>query len=167
MLSGAGFAHDLAARHRMVLTTTDQRVVRMFSNEYLSFDVTDDKLGVLLCGALKNVYAISAGLSNIDTRTERGYKFLVEVVKELELILKENRCRPETASLSCGMPDLGITCTPESRNYNFGRSLASDRNAKPTETVEGYTALKRIKAGAIIVPEQANKLKELLEYPWD
>lgn len=162
-LSGPGFADDIKAHKVTVLTTTDTRVVEMFATDYLSFDYTEDFNGVLLCGALKNVYAILAGLSDFEPYDESWEKFITEVCLEMKEILRVNGSNPETVTLVCGVGDLRLTCNFPSRNYEFGRILKSNPKAKPEKTVEGLSALAEIKRGKIIVPEAAVKLKQLIE----
>ena len=66
------------------LTVTSKSVATMFGNEYLTFDYTSDKNGVLMCGALKNVYAILAGLLNLEKGTSLHEQFLEEAKKNID-----------------------------------------------------------------------------------
>lgn len=162
-VSGPGFADDIKAHKRTILTATDPRVIEMFSTDYLSFDFTDDFRGVLFCGALKNVYAILAGLSDFEAKTDEWEQFIDETCNEMKAIFVANGVNPDTVNLSCGVGDLRLTCNYPSRNYEFGRILKKNPNAQPEKTVEGLTALGKIKRGEIIVPESATKLKSLIE----
>ena len=162
VLSGPGFADDIKAAKKTKLTATDDRIIELFETNYLTFDKTDDKRGVLMCGALKNVYAILAGLEGLEPNTEEHAKFLTEVSEEMKALLSANGAQPETVDLVCGKGDLKITCAYPSRNYEFGRILRKNPDAEPEKTVEGISALKRIKRGEIIVPAEAVKLKDLM-----
>ena len=131
VLSGPGFADDIKAAKNTKLTATDDRIIGLFETNYLTFDKTNDKRGVLMCGALKNVYAILAGLEELEPNTEEHARFLTDVSEEMKALLS-------------------------------GRILCKNPNAEPEKTVEGISALKRIKRGEIIVPIEAVKLKDLM-----
>ena len=163
ILSGPGFADDIKAHKKTILTATDDRIVEMFSTDYLTFDYTDDERGVLMCGALKNVYAIMAGLLDLKEGSSEHTKFLNDVAKEMKLILDNNGAHGETVDLVCGKGDLKITCNYPSRNYEFGQILMKNPKAEPQKTVEGLSALKRIKRGEIKVPPEAVILKDLMK----
>ena len=163
VLSGPGFADDIKAHKKTILTATDDRIVEMFSTDYLSFDRTDDERGVLMCGALKNVYAVMAGLLNLKEGTPEHSKYLRDVAKEMKLVLDSNDASGDTVDLVCGKGDLKITCNYPSRNYEFGQILRKNKKAEPEKTVEGISALKRIKRGEIKVPENATILKDLIK----
>lgn len=163
ILSGPGFADDIKAGKQTKLTATDARIVDLFSTDYLTFDDTDDKRGVLMCGALKNVYAIIAGLRKLEPGTEEHKKYLKDVAREMKILLAANGAKSDTVDLVCGKGDLKITCAYPSRNYEFGRILRENPEAKPEKTVEGVSALKRIKRGEIVVPEEVAILQELME----
>lgn len=163
VLSGPGFADDIKAAKKTKLTATDERIVELFGTDYLTFDTTSDTRGVLMCGALKNVYAIMAGLKGLESGTEEHEKYLTEVAEEMQALLSANEASPETVNLVCGKGDLRITCAYPSRNYEFGRILRENPEAQPEKTVEGVSALKRIKRGEIRVPETATILRELMK----
>ena len=162
-LSGPGFADDIKAKKLTKLTATDDRVVELFSTNYLSFDKTSDIQGMLMCGALKNVYAIGAGLLGLKSNTKEHKKYLDDVAKEMKSVLASNNANADTVDLVCGKGDLKITCDNPSRNYEFGQILRKNPDAQPEKTVEGVSALKRIKKGEIVVPKDATILNNLME----
>lgn len=162
VLSGPGFAADIKDKKETHLTATDQRVVDLFSTDYLTFDFTDDKNGVLMCGALKNIYAIYAGYLNLKPGSLEHEKYLTEVAEEMQALLLANNADPATVKLACGIGDLRLTCDYPSRNYEFGQILRDNPRALPEKTVEGLTALSKVKRGDIKVPDTALKLKELM-----
>lgn len=162
VLSGPGFADDIKAGKETHLTATDERVVDLFTTDFLTFDFTSDKNGVLMCGALKNIYAIYAGYLGLKPGTDGHEKFLTEVAEEMKAVLSANNGNPETVELACGKGDLRLTCDFPSRNYEFGQILRNNSDARPEKTVEGLTALLKVKRGEIKVPDTAIKLKELI-----
>ena len=163
VLSGAGFADDIKNSHKVKLTATDKRVVEMFSTDYVIFDTTNDKLGVLMCGALKNIYAIKAGMMKLSPNSRKKEKYIYEAAKEMTEILHANGANPSTIRLACGMKDLILTCGINSRNYRFGVEYSVNSNCKTDQTVEGLSALKRVKRGEIELPENAKIINGLLE----
>ncbi len=162
VLSGPGFAEDIKRALPTHLTATDQRVVEMFGTEYLDFDLTDDRRGVLMCGALKNVYAIWAGYLNLKPVSREHRQFLHRVSLEMAEVLEHNGAQGETVQMNCGVGDLKITCGLPSRNYEYGQRLRTDIHATPDKTVEGLSAIRRIKRGEIKVPSSAEYLQEIL-----
>lgn len=163
VLSGPGFAADIKAGKKTKLTATSDLIVKLFGTDYLTFDQTMDKRGVLMCGALKNVYAILAGLLNLKPGTSQHEEFLTEVAEEMQALLSANGADPATVKLACGEGDLRLTCDEPSRNYEFGQKVRLNPKYKPDNTVEGLSTLRRIKRGEIKVPDGAVKLKELIE----
>ncbi len=163
VLSGPGFADDIKGHKQTILTATDIRVIELFQTGYLSFDYTDDCQGVLMCGALKNVYALLAGILGLERDSAEWVEFIDEVVTEMREVLAANGGKRETVDLVCGVGDLRLTCGLPSRNYEFGSILRRDPTAKPEKTVEGISALNKIKRGEIKVPAAAKNLQNLIE----
>ena len=162
-LSGPAFADELKAHQPSTLTATDERVKELFGTDYLSFDYTADIKGVFLCGALKNVYALLAGLRKLERDTPDYEKNLAVFAEEMKALLSANGAEARTVELACGIGDLRLTCGLPSRNYEFGTILADNPQAKPEKTVEGLSALRKIAEGAIKVPDSAINMKELIE----
>lgn len=163
VLSGPGFAADIKAGKETHLTATDNRVAELFETEFLDFDFTSDKKGVFMCGALKNIYALLAGLLDLKAGTKIHEQYLTEVAEEMKALLKANGADPKTVDLECGVGDLRLTCDYPSRNYEFGQILRKNPKAVPEKTVEGLTALSKIKRGEIKVPETARHLLDLIK----
>ena len=163
LVSGPGFAEDIKAGKPTKLTATDMLIVKLLATDYFTFDMTSDKKGVLLCGALKNAYAIGAGMRDLKPKAQVHEDFLKQAINEMAAILKINGADPATVKLACGEDDLRITCYYPSRNYEFGQKIRLNSGLMPQKTVEGFSVLKRIRRGEILIPENAKILKELLE----
>lgn len=163
VLSGPGFAKDIKAHKETHLTATDERVIELFSTEYLSFDYTHDARGVLMCGALKNIYALLAGLLDLKPGSKKHEQYLKEVAEEMKALLSVNGAEKSTVDLACGRGDLRLTCDYPSRNYEFGQILKDNPKAKPEKTVEGLTALAKVKRKEIEVPANLPYLTQLIE----
>lgn len=162
VLSGPGFADDIKGKKRTLLTVTDSRVVDLFCTDYMEFDFTSDRRGVLMCGALKNVYAIKAGMLGLSRESAKWREFVRAVAAEMKLVLEANGAEENTVDLACGIGDLKLTCGLPSRNYEYGSILRDNPAYEPTKTVEGLSAIKRIKRREIVVPEKAIILKEIV-----
>ena len=162
VISGGGFADDIKRGKKLALTATDSRIRDMFETECLQIELTNDRKGVLICGALKNVYAILGGVGQVAEDFWSWNAYIDDVVKEMRKILKKNGANPKTVSLSCGMTDLAITCTPRSRNYRFGADLINDPYKEPDETVEGLDTLVRLQRGEIKLPNNLRSLGFIL-----
>ncbi len=163
VLSGPGFAEDIKARKTTHLTASDRRVVEMFGTEYIDFDLTADRRGMLMCGALKNVYAILAGFLDLKPVSREHRKFLADAAGEMRAILKENGADPATVDLNCGRGDLKITCGYPSRNYEFGVRARTEGLITPDKTVEGVSALRRIRRSEIFLPDELELLTRVIE----
>lgn len=142
IITGGAFAADLNNKKQVTLTATSDLVEQLFKTDWLSFDRTEDNIGAMLCGSFKNVYAIGAGYWGLKYATPDFDDFINSVLNEMRLILMNNGGKPETASLSCGLNDLVVTCaSPTSRNYDFGVKLKKDPELG-----------KKILAGAVKLP---------------
>ena len=125
-LGGAGFAEDFTAllngkvTEPIWLTTSSHLAAEVLAHKGVEFEFTDDTLGIMLCGALKNVYALGAGLLG----GHESDSYLQIATSEMAQILALNAADPATAQLACGAADLKLTCTPRSRNFLFGQKIA-------------------------------------------
>lgn len=162
ILSGPGFADDIKAKKETYLTSTDKRIDELFKVDYIKFDHTDDKKGVLMCGALKNVYAIYAGLLGLKKGSFEWGAYIEKVLKEMRGILALNGGNAGTVDLVCGIGDLKLTCNYPSRNYEFGDKLRRRLDYAPEKTVEGVSTIRRIIRGEIKVPKDASILREIM-----
>lgn len=162
ILSGPGFADDIKSSHDTYLTITDDRISQLLESNYMHFDKTNDKAGVLMCGALKNVYAIGAGIMELERNTDEWQNFIDSAADEMRRILTVNGSDATTVNLFCGLPDLKLTCGHPSRNYEFGEKLRLLPNYRPEKTVEGLSTIDRILHGEIKVPENTAILSGLL-----
>lgn len=163
VLSGPSFADDIKAKKNLQLTATDKRIIELFKTNYLTFDFTSDRLGVLMCGALKNVYALLAGYLDLQRGTDDWLAYITEVSEEIRALLKANGADPATFDLACGKRDLELTCGLPSRNYEYGQMMRNNPDTKSNKTVEGLSTLKKIKNNEIIIPEVATRLKDILK----
>lgn len=155
IMSGGAFAADLNAKHPAILTATNPLIRQLFTTDWLTFDETTDEIGVMICGSLKNVYAIGSGYWGLSYGTPDFDDYINSCLDEMRAIVAANDGYPETVNLSCGLRDLVITCaSPTSRNYDFGVKLKADPelgkkvfsgSVRPSGTIESLGAIQAIK----------------------
>ena len=162
VISGPSFAEDIKTAKETKMTITDDRLRELFQADYINFDQTEDKKGVLMCGALKNIYAIMAGYNGLKRNSIEWKEYIVKAAQEMKDILAFNGAESETVDLACGISDLELTCGYPSRNYEYGDLLRQDSSYDPEKTIEGLSALKRIRRGEIRVPDSALILKGMI-----
>ncbi|MGD9640251.1 MAG: NAD(P)H-dependent glycerol-3-phosphate dehydrogenase [Synergistaceae bacterium] len=134
-LSGPSFAREVAAEMptAVVAASSDGQAAattqEVFSTPYFRVYTNDDVMGVELGGALKNVIALAAGVSDglgfgYNTRAALITRGLAEM-NRMGLALGAN---PATFAGLAGMGDLVLTCTGDlSRNRTVGMELGRGR----------------------------------------
>ncbi|WP_394132948.1 NAD(P)H-dependent glycerol-3-phosphate dehydrogenase [Shewanella maritima] len=158
VLSGPTFAKELAAGMPTAIAVagtcpqfTDDLVELLHSPKRLRVYANDDFIGLQLGGAVKNVIAIGAGMSDgigfgANARTALITRGLVELSR-LGVALEADN---STFMGMAGLGDLVLTCTDnQSRNRRFGLALGkgSDVDTAQDEigqVVEGYRNTKEV-----------------------
>lgn len=165
-LGGAGFANNIQETEKVTFTTSSESVENIFSTENTHIEFTKDTLGIMLCGALKNVFAIGAGLYGETDSTAAPMSYLESAISEMQLILRDNGASPETLRLSCGAADLVLSCTEGSRNFRFGRDLKDgnvETNTKNT-TIEGLTVINSLENyPEFNIPDSAHLFQDIIK----
>lgn len=133
VLSGPNLAHEIAAKHitGSVIATANpalSAIVReAIGTKYLHIFENQDVYGVELAGALKNIYAIAAGISDslgfgINTKSLLITRSIAEMVRFASYMQTSRLTFLGLASIG----DLIATCSsPRSRNYRLGEQLVS------------------------------------------
>jgi len=146
-LSGPNHAEEVARRMpaAAVVGFADpavaERMQPLFSTPYFRTYTTDDVAGVELGGALKNIYAIAAGVSDglgfgDNSKAALVTRALVELVRLGEVL----GGRRETFYGLSGMGDLMVTCFSRlSRNRGLGERLG--RGESLEEITAGMTGI--------------------------
>lgn len=96
------------------------------ATERLRVYLSQDVLGAELCGALKNVLAIAAGLvEGLGLGHNARAALITRGLAEMARLVAALGCAPETVMGLAGMGDLMLTATgPQSRNRRLGAELA-------------------------------------------
>mmetsp|Transcript_32939 Transcript_32939/g.92243 ORF Transcript_32939/g.92243 Transcript_32939/m.92243 type:complete len:351 (+) Transcript_32939:99-1151(+) len=130
-LSGPSFAKELMQKVPTALVVASESpdvsklVQDMFSSDVVRVYTSDDVLGVELGGALKNVFAIGAGIAaGLDLGNNTIAAFVTRGCHELRMIAMAVGAKPETLSGLSGIGDLMLTCFGSlSRNRTVGYRL--------------------------------------------
>ena len=162
VVSGPTFAKEVGAGlpTAMTIAAADQDFARelaqRLSGRNFRAYTSTDVIGVEIGGAIKNVLAIGAGISDglgfgANTRIALITRGLVEMTR-LGVALGARR---ETFMGLAGLGDLVLTCTDnQSRNRRFGLALASgtgvaEAQAAIGQVVEGVLAARAVRAVAL------------------
>jgi glycerol-3-phosphate dehydrogenase (NAD(P)+) len=131
-LSGPNIAAEIAQGKpaATVIASAFPRVVkasrRALSSEQLMVFASADVAGVEICGALKNVVAIAAGMADELRVGDNAKAFLVtRGMMEMMRLAAALGAEPMTLTGLAGIGDLMVTCaSPLSRNHRIGAALA-------------------------------------------
>jgi glycerol-3-phosphate dehydrogenase (NAD(P)+) len=135
VLSGPSFAADVAAGRPTAVTLAGDdanqtsRLAAALAGPSFRPYAADDRIGVEIAGALKNVYALACGAvdgANLGASARaaliaRGYAEMARMVTAMG-------GSAHTLTGLAGLGDLTLTCTSvQSRNYQFGMALGAGR----------------------------------------
>lgn len=155
VISGPTFAIDIINDEPVALaigsTSLKARklVIDTLANEHLKLRPTKDMIGIQLCGSVKNVIAIAAGIISGLGYSESTRSFLInESLHDIKDIIYYLGGNPKTILSFAGIGDLMLTCSStKSRNFSFGYVVGNTKNTKKIKeyltnnTVEGYYTL--------------------------
>lgn len=158
VMSGPNLAKELAARSitGTVIASEDEdlnaTIQDLLQCGYFRVYAGNDIYGVELAGALKNVYAIVAGLAAALGVGHNTISMLVtRSLAEMSRYAVTKGADPLTFLGLAGVGDLFATCTsPLSRNYRVGYALGEGKNldevvAELGQVAEGVNTLKLLK----------------------
>lgn len=144
VLTGPSFAEDIALGKPTALTlacvgTHMELLQRDLATLNLRIYLTDDVVGAQLGGALKNVIAIAAGITQGAGLGESARAALMtRGFAEINRLAQTRGAHAETLLGLSGFGDLVLTCTShKSRNYRYGLAIGAGQNPDATATVEG------------------------------
>jgi glycerol-3-phosphate dehydrogenase (NAD(P)+) len=136
ILSGPSFAKEMAAGMPTVVTVASrfekvaQKVQSALQTESFRTYTSTDVIGVELGGALKNVIAIAAGISDgLGFGLNARSALITRGLAEISRIAVRMGANPLTLMGLSGLGDLVLTCTGDlSRNRRVGIELGKGRN---------------------------------------
>ncbi len=142
-------AVNLPARLPFLQSALHQKMLRL----YPCADLT----GVCVCGALKNIIAIAAGICDgLELGANARAAIITRGLAEMSAFNGAMGGRAETMQTAAGIGDLLLTCTSNlSRNRRLGLALGG-RGRMPKTTLEGAAAaggvLRRARALGVEMP---------------
>ena len=158
VLSGPNLAGEIVSQDltATVIAAKDPDVRRtvqeLLGCEYLRVYANVDVYGVELAGALKNIYAIVAGLASAGNLGENAKAMLItRGLAEMSRFAVSLGANPMTFMGLAGVGDLIVTCTsPKSRNYRVGYAVGNGQAldeavAELGQVAEGIYTLKLVK----------------------
>ena len=157
VISGPSFAIDVVNNEPIGLTIASKNkqtinsIKRVLSNDKVKLRSSNDVIGVELCGSIKNVIAIAAGILEGLGFSESTRSFLItESLHDIKSLIYGLGGNKKTILSYAGVGDLLLTATStKSRNYSFGiligkKEIDKANNYLNNTTVEGYYTLKSI-----------------------
>jgi glycerol-3-phosphate dehydrogenase (NAD(P)+) len=133
VLSGPNFAKEIVQKHLTgsVVASEDDRVVKrvqqVLSSETFRVYNNNDRYGVELAGALKNIYAILSGMAKAQGYGHNTMAMLMtRALAEMGRFAQALGANPITFLGLAGVGDLILTCNSDlSRNFRLGYLVGS------------------------------------------
>ncbi|KAK9908822.1 hypothetical protein WJX75_003354 [Coccomyxa subellipsoidea] len=130
-LSGPSFAKEMMDLRPtgVVAASKDKKLARemqsLFASPYLRVNITTDVTGVEICGALKNVLALAAGIvEGLDLGNNAMAALVAQGCAEIRWLAEKMGAKPATVSGLSGLGDIMLTCYGSlSRNRSVGVRL--------------------------------------------
>jgi len=146
VLSGPSFSEEIIRKKitAAVIASRNAELAvefrELFHTDYFRPYSGTDEVGVQLCGAVKNVYAICAGMA--DSRyssSNMKSALLTRALAEMDKLVTDMGGKQETLLGLAGVGDLMLSCHSSlSRNYMFGFNYSG--NTETAVTTEGIKA---------------------------
>lgn len=157
VISGPSFAIDIAKLEPIGLSIgirskdTLNVVLKAYKGTNIKLRESNDLIGLELCGSIKNVIAVAAGILEGLGYSESTRSFLItESLHDIKELIKGLNGNKKTILSFAGVGDLLLTATStKSRNYSYGVLLGKKDFKEANKylentTVEGYYTLKSI-----------------------
>ena len=131
-LSGPSIAREMSRGIPTAVAVAGSRrrdaemVRQVFESPTFRVEVLDDMVGVQLGGALKNIYALAAGMCDgMEYGNNTKAALITRALAEMVRFGSALGANPKTFYGLAGVGDLVVTCLgPQSRNRTFGEKLA-------------------------------------------
>ncbi len=158
VISGPSFAVDIASNCPIGLTlaSTNRQTTKLLKdtlqNDMLKLRHTKDIIGVEICGSIKNVIAIAAGmLDGMGYPESTQAMFITESLHDIKNLIHALGGNQKTVLSFAGFGDLLLTATSvKSRNFKLGQLIGKGSPSAEIEdymnntTIEGLYTLKSI-----------------------
>ena len=158
ILSGPSFSNEVSQSlpTAVTLATKNKKdfdiISKLIPNKEFRIYYSDDLIGTQIGGALKNIYAIAAGIAEGLNLGENAKSALISrSFAEMTRYTKKFKADKNTLFGLSGLGDLILTCSStNSRNTQFGIKLASSKYnnfldlLQSQEVTEGYYTVKAV-----------------------
>lgn len=161
VMSGPNLAKEIAAKNLTGTVIASEHVSvretvqQLLKSEYFRVYTNDDMFGVELGGALKNIYAIIAGIASAMGMGHNTNSMLVtRSLTEMARFGRRLGADPMTFLGLSGVGDLVVTCSsPLSRNFRIGEALGRGKSIDEAvkevgQVAEGVNTLRLVKEQA-------------------
>jgi glycerol-3-phosphate dehydrogenase (NAD(P)+) len=140
VLSGPSHAEEVSLRQPTTVTVASSNgkwskyIQDLFINQHFRVYTNQDMIGVELGGALKNIIALGAGLSDgIGYGDNAKAALMTRGLAEIARLGTKMNANPLTFAGLAGMGDLIVTCTSvHSRNWRAGNMLGKGKTLEET-----------------------------------
>lgn len=162
VLSGPNLASEIAQKQMTATVVasddalTRETIQRVLGCEYFRVYASNDLFGVELGGALKNIYAIAAGMATALGVGENTKSMLItRSLAEMSRFAVSMGANPMTFLGLAGVGDLIVTCmSPLSRNFRVGYALGQgkkldDAVAELGQVAEGVNTIRLVRNKAV------------------
>lgn len=158
VISGPTFAVDIANKYPVGFTLasrswmTREVIKKTLVNSHVKVRASRDVVGVEVCGSIKNVISIAAGMiEGMNYPESTKAMFITESLHDLKNLIKALGGNKKTILTFAGFGDLLMTATStKSRNFTFGKMLGENKSKEEIEkyrketTIEGLYTLESI-----------------------
>ena len=159
VISGGTFAIDMAKEYPMGLTVasnnedTTMVIKAALTTNFITCEVSDDVIGVEICGAIKNILAIAMGiLEGLSVVESTKYTFMTKCINDISKMICSLGGKKDTVFTYAGIGDILLTCSSsKSRNFTLGKMIGElsskeeINNYIENTTIEGLYTLKSMK----------------------
>jgi glycerol-3-phosphate dehydrogenase (NAD(P)+) len=136
VLSGPSHAEEVSLRHPTTVTVTSENmraaeeIQDLFINQHFRVYTNPDVIGVEIGGALKNIIALAAGITDgLGYGDNAKAALITRGLAEIARLGTKMGASPLTFSGLTGIGDLIVTCTSvHSRNWRAGNLLGKGQN---------------------------------------
>lgn len=158
VISGPSFASDIIKKVPIGLSLATKNnetasiVIDALQNKYLKLRMTDDIVGIEICGSIKNVIAIASGIIvGMGLPESTQAMFITESLHDIKELIKALGGNKTTILSFAGFGDLLLTATSiKSRNFKLGKMIGEKQSKDlitdyiNNTTIEGLYTLKSI-----------------------
>ena len=159
ILSGPCFSEEVSQNLPTAVTFASsnkksfENINSLFHNKNFRSYYSDDLIGCQIGGALKNIYAIAAGITlGLNLGENAKSALITRSFVEISRFGESMGAKKQTIFGLSGLGDLILTCSSlKSRNTKFGQLISSTNNPdiddilKSQQITEGYYTVKAVK----------------------